>query len=127
MRAGYYPLDLRYEIGTGFMLPFHLAELRKKLRINCVFGVAANVGQYALMLRKNSIAATFSRSNRSRKRSLPCKRQVAVTKNGNLSKSLSAHPGRRTNKSNFSLRAQFVSPSQQALGSRPANHFGCRY
>jgi FkbM family methyltransferase len=53
MRAGYYPLNLRYEIGTGFMLQFHLAELLKKLRINCVFDVGANVGQYALMLRRN--------------------------------------------------------------------------
>lgn len=51
--AGYYPLNLRYEIGTGFMLPFHLTELLKKLRINCVFDVGANVGQYALMLRRN--------------------------------------------------------------------------
>ena len=35
------------------MLPFHLAELLKKLRINCVFDVGANVGQYAQMLRRN--------------------------------------------------------------------------
>jgi FkbM family methyltransferase len=50
-RMGYYPVNLRHEIGTGFMLPFHLAEVLKRLRINCVFDVGANVGQYGQMLR----------------------------------------------------------------------------
>jgi FkbM family methyltransferase len=48
---GYYPINLRHEIGTGFMLPFHLADVFKRLQINCVFDVGANVGQYGRILR----------------------------------------------------------------------------
>ena len=50
---GYYPVNVRHEIGTGFMLPIHLALVFSRLRINCVFDVGANVGQYGRMLRKS--------------------------------------------------------------------------
>lgn len=49
---GYYPVNMRHQIGTGFMLPIHLAMVFERFRINCVFDVGANVGQYGLMLRK---------------------------------------------------------------------------
>ena len=50
--AGYSPVNLQHEIGTGFMLPFHLAEVLRQLETNCVFDVGANVGQYGHMPRR---------------------------------------------------------------------------
>ncbi len=54
--TGYYPVNIHHDLGTGFMLGIHLPLMLKRLGVNCVFDVGANVGQYGKMLRQSGYA-----------------------------------------------------------------------